>query len=106
MKFGKPKKDESLSSSAASDTIGEWLVKPAKLSVCTLLVLLDLKKKVMHFKEIGFDVAFNYKANDPAEALPKLCPNDFVIYFDNVCCKVLEGVSKNANPFPEVFAVA
>lgn len=60
----------------------------------------------MYFKEIGFDVAFNYKANDPAEALPKLCPNDFVIYFDNVCCKVLEGVSKNANPFPEVFAVA
>ncbi|KAG1052119.1 hypothetical protein G6F43_005724 [Rhizopus delemar] len=48
---------------------------------------------------IGFDAAFNYKANDPAEVLPKLCPNDFVIYFDNVCCKALESVSKNTNPF-------
>lgn len=79
--------------------LDNWLVKPAKLWVCTLLVLLDLKKKAMYFKEISFDAAFNYKANDPAVVLPNLCPNGFAIYFDNVCCKALESVSKNTNPF-------
>ena len=34
--------------------------------------------------ELGFDAAFNYKAEDLDEALREHCPDGIDIYFDNV----------------------
>ena len=53
-------------------------------------------EKVAYLKEIGFDVAYNYKKVESLfAALKEGCPNGIDMYFDNVCishiqyCKVV-----------------
>jgi len=53
-------------------------------------------------KELGFDVAINYKKEDVGAALDKACPKGIDVYFENVGGQILEEVLKRVNLFARI----
>ncbi|KAI9499162.1 hypothetical protein BDB00DRAFT_221315 [Zychaea mexicana] len=99
LKYGAPKKGETLYVSAAAGAIGQLVGQIGK--VLGLRVVgsagSDIKTKFL-VEELGFDAAFNYKtAHTYTEKLKELCPNGIDIYFDNVGGKMLEAAINNFN---------
>ncbi|KAG1057233.1 hypothetical protein G6F43_000928 [Rhizopus delemar] len=102
IKFGKPKKGETLYVSAASGAVGQLVGQIGKILGLYVVGSAGSDEKVEYLKEIGFDAAFNYKTKDSAEALKELCPKGIDIYFENVGGKMLEDVIDNANTFARI----
>ncbi|KAI8077366.1 uncharacterized protein B0P05DRAFT_597328 [Gilbertella persicaria] len=99
IKFGKPKKGETLYVSAASGAVGQLVGQIGKILGLHVVGSAGSDEKVAYLKEIGFDGAFNYKTTDTASAFKELCPNGIDIYFENVGGKMLEDVINHANKF-------
>ena len=102
MKFGKPKKGETLYVSAASGAVGQLVGQLGKIQGLRVVGSAGSDEKVEYLKELGFDSAFNYKNVDYNEALKEHCPNGIDIYFENVGGKMLEAVINNANRFARI----
>jgi NADPH-dependent curcumin reductase CurA len=82
--LGRPKEGETVFVSAASGAVGSIVGQLAKLKGCRAVGSAGSAEKVARAKEVGFDEAFNYKEEHPAEALDRLCPDGIDIYFENV----------------------
>lgn len=83
MKFGKPKKGETLYVSAASGAVGQLVGQLGKALGLYVVGSAGSDDKVEYLKEIGFDAAFNYKTHtDFTAALKEHCPNGIDIYFE------------------------
>ncbi|KAI9280082.1 hypothetical protein BY458DRAFT_431112 [Sporodiniella umbellata] len=102
IKYGKPKKGETLYVSAASGAVGQLVGQIGKILGMYVVGSAGSDEKVAYLKEIGFDAAFNYKTQDSAVALPELCPKGIDVYFENVGGKMLEDVINNANTFARI----
>ncbi|CEP09046.1 hypothetical protein [Parasitella parasitica] len=102
IKFGKPKKGESLYVSAASGAVGQLVGQIGKMLGLYVVGSAGSDEKVEHLKQIGFDGAFNYKTKDTKEALAELFPKGIDIYFENVGGKMLEDVIANANRYARI----
>lgn len=102
IKFGKPKKGESLYISAASGAVGQLVGQIGKILGLHVVGSAGSDEKVAYLKELGFDGAFNYKTQDTQEAFKELLPNGIDIYFENVGGKMLEDVISHANRFARI----
>ncbi|GAA5896798.1 MDR family NADP-dependent oxidoreductase [Sporobolomyces salmoneus] len=86
---GKCKAGETIFISAASGAVGQIACQIAKREGLKVLGSAGSDEKVKHLKEIGVDVAWNYKTEDTRKFLEE---NPFTKYFDNVGGETLDTV--------------
>ena len=94
--IGKPKEGNVVLVSSAAGTVGATAGQIAKLLGCTAIGLTGSDAKCAYLKEIGFDVAINYKtAGDLTAAFRQAAPKGIDIYFDNVGGDTLDAAIVN-----------
>ena len=94
--IGKPKEGNVVLISSAAGTVGTTAGQIAKILGCTTIGLAGSDAKCAYLKEIGFDIAINYKtAGDLAAAFKQAAPKGIDIYFDNVGGETLDAAILN-----------
>ncbi|KAF6829450.1 zinc-binding dehydrogenase [Colletotrichum musicola] len=84
-KIGQPKKGETIFVSSAAGAVGQVVGQIAKREGLTVIGSVGSDEKLEFItKELGFDTGFNYKTENPKEALPRLAPEGIDIYYENV----------------------
>jgi NADPH-dependent curcumin reductase CurA len=90
--IGQPKKGETIFISAASGAVGQLVGQLAKHEGLRVIGSVgDDKKLDFILKDLGFDAGFNYKKEDPSDALKRLAPDGIDIYYENVGGEHLEA---------------
>ncbi|KAF9470780.1 NAD(P)-binding protein, partial [Pholiota conissans] len=96
--FSKAKPGETVFVSTGAGPVGSLVIQLAKKDGLKVIGSAGSEEKVQFMKEIGADVAFNYKTTKTAEVLEKEGPID--VYWDNVggatLDAALEAASKGA----------
>merc|ERR1712227_888461 len=101
--IGEPKKGETIFISAASGAVGQLVGQLAKHEGLKVIGSVgDDKKKDYITNDLGFDGAFNYKNEKPADALARLAPNGVDIYYENVGGEHLEAAINAMNDFGRI----
>lgn len=98
--YGNVKKGETIFVSTAAGAVGSMVVQIAKKEGLKVIGSAGSEEKVKFLKELGVDVAFNYKTTDTREVLQKEGPID--IYWDNVGGDTLDAVLENTNEHARV----
>ncbi|KIY53409.1 alcohol dehydrogenase [Fistulina hepatica ATCC 64428] len=93
--YSKAKKGETAFVTAGGGPVGSMVIQLAKLDGLKVIASAGSDAKVQFLKEIGADVAFNYKTKKTADVLKKEGPID--IYWDNVGGETLENALEAAN---------
>ena len=93
--FAKAKKGDTVFVSTAAGAVGSLVVQLAKYEGLKVVGSAGSDEKVNFLKELGVNVAFNYKTTDTREILKKEGPID--IYWDNVGGDILDAALENAN---------
>ncbi|XP_066460473.1 prostaglandin reductase 1-like isoform X2 [Eleutherodactylus coqui] len=78
------KKGEVVLVNGAAGAVGSLVGQIAKITGCKVVGSAGSEDKVQYLKDIGFDVAFNYKTVDLEEALKKASPEGYDCFFENV----------------------
>ncbi|BGP04945.1 NADP-dependent oxidoreductase RED1 [Rhodotorula toruloides] len=99
--IGKPKKGETIFVSAASGAVGQIVGQLAKRDGLFVVGSAGSDEKVAFLKEIGFDIAFNYKTDSTQQILQQHPPD---IYWDNVGGETLDTVLATINPKGRIIA--
>lgn len=90
--IGAPQKGETIFISAASGAVGSMVGQLAKRDGLTVIGSVgDNKKLDFIINDLGFDSGFNYREENPTEALKRLAPGGIDIYFENVGGEHLEA---------------
>ena len=90
--LAEPKAGDTVLVSAASGAVGSMVGQIAKLMGCRVIGIAGQQRKMDWLTDVaGFDGCFNYKDEDPAEAIKRLCPDGVNIYFDNVGGDILDA---------------
>ncbi|KAK4552845.1 hypothetical protein LTR86_010179 [Recurvomyces mirabilis] len=90
--IGQPKKGETIFISAASGAVGSLVGQLAKREGLKVIGSVGSDEKLDYIlQDLGFDAGFNYKKEDPMDALPHLAPDGIDIYFENVGGRHLEA---------------
>jgi prostaglandin reductase 1 len=98
-----PKEGETIVVSGAAGAVGSAVGQLAKLKGCRVVGFAGSEEKVAYLKEIGFDVAYNYKKVESLfAALKEGCPNGIDMYFDNVGGDMTDAVFPLLNNFARV----
>jgi NADPH-dependent curcumin reductase CurA len=100
--LGQPKEGETVLVSAACGAVGSIVGQLAKLKGCRAVGSAGSDEKVAAAREYGYDEAFNYKKESPADALDRLCPEGIDVYFENVGGDHLEAALPRMNTFGRV----
>lgn len=83
--IGQPKKGETIWVSGAAGAVGQVVGQIAVREGLTVIGSAGDDAKVEFLKnELGFTHAFNYKKQNPREALKELAPDGLDIFYDNV----------------------
>src|SRR5712692_173700 len=91
--IGQPKPGETVVVSGAAGAVGTVVGQIAKIKGCRVVGIAGGAKKCEYIlKELGFDAAIDYKAEDVRKALQKHCTKGVDVYFDNVGGDILEAV--------------
>jgi NADPH-dependent curcumin reductase CurA len=91
-RIGRPKKGETIFVSSAAGAVGQVVGQVAKREGLIVIGSVGSDDKVDFVtKELGFDAAFNYKKEKPADALARLAPGGIDIYYENVGGEHLEA---------------
>lgn len=93
--YSKARKGETVFVSTGAGPVGSFVIQLAKLGGLKVIGSAGSEEKVQFMKEIGADVAFNYKTTSTKEVLEKEGPID--IYWDNVGGETLDAALSNAN---------
>jgi len=94
--IGKPKAEQVVLVSSAAGTVGATAGQIAKIVGCTAIGLAGSEAKCAYLKEIGLDVAINYKTvGDLASVLKQAAPKGIDVYFDNVGGETLDAAILN-----------
>jgi NADPH-dependent curcumin reductase CurA len=89
---GQPKTGETVVISAAAGATGMVAGQIAKIKGCRAVGITGGPAKCEFIvKELGFDAAIDYKAEDVRKALQQHCPKGIDIYFDNVGGEILDA---------------
>ncbi|KAI0147699.1 hypothetical protein GGR57DRAFT_242822 [Xylariaceae sp. FL1272] len=84
-KIGKPKKGETIFVSSAAGAVGSMVGQLAKLEGLTVIGSVGSDEKLdFILNELGFDGGFNYKKEEPMDAVARLAPEGIHIYYENV----------------------
>jgi NADPH-dependent curcumin reductase CurA len=100
--FGRPKEGETVFVSAACGAVGSVVGQLAKLKGCRAIGSVGSSEKLARAAELGYDDAFNYKEESPADALDRLCPDGIDVYFENVGGDHLEAALPRMNTFGRI----
>jgi hypothetical protein len=85
LEIGQPKPGETVVISGASGAVGSVAGQIAKLKGCRVVGIAGgVRKCDFVAKELGFDVAVDYKQPDFAASLKAACPGGVDVYFENV----------------------
>jgi NADPH-dependent curcumin reductase CurA len=77
--------------SGAAGATGSVAGQIAKIKGCTVIGMAGTDEKCRWLTdELGFDGAINYKTQDVAAELDRLCPDGIDVYFDNVGGEILD----------------
>jgi NADPH-dependent curcumin reductase CurA len=76
--------------SGAAGATGSVAGQIAKIKGCTVFGMAGTDEKCAWLKELGFDGAINYRTQDVAAELDRLCPKGIDVYFDNVGGEILD----------------
>lgn len=90
--IGKPKKGETIFISSAAGAVGQLVGQIAKhegLKVIGSVGSDEKLHRILH--DLGFDGGFNYKKEQPLDALKRLAPGGIDIYYENVGGEQLEA---------------
>jgi NADPH-dependent curcumin reductase len=91
---GKLKDGETVVVSGAAGAVGSVVGQIAKLKGCRVVGIAGGAAKCAYLKELGYDVAIDYKAASGAalgSALREACPKGIDVYFDNVGGDILDA---------------
>ncbi|KAH0565811.1 hypothetical protein GP486_000803 [Trichoglossum hirsutum] len=101
--IGRPKKGEVIFISAASGAVGQIVGQLAKREGLTVLGSVGDDKKLEFIQsELGFDGGFNYKKENAADALARLCPTGIDIYYENVGGEQLDAALEHLHKFGRI----
>jgi len=90
--LAEPKAGDTVLVSAASGAVGSMVGQIAKIMGCRVIGIAGQRRKMDWLTDVaGFDGCFNYKDEDPAESIKRLCPDGVDIYFDNVGGDILDA---------------
>jgi NADPH-dependent curcumin reductase CurA len=96
--LGAPKAGETVVISAASGAVGSIAGQIAKIEGCRVIGLAGSDEKCTWLtKELGFDVAVNYRASDWKSQLRAACPKGVDIDFENVGGEIMQAVFSMLN---------
>jgi NADPH-dependent curcumin reductase len=89
---GQPKPGNTVVVSAAAGAVGSIVGQIAKIKNCRTVGIAGGAEKCGYIvRELGFDVAIDYKSEDVKESLQKHCRQGIDVYFDNVGGTILEA---------------
>ncbi|KAF7563160.1 hypothetical protein G7046_g956 [Stylonectria norvegica] len=101
--IGKPKKGETIFVSSAAGAVGQIVGQIAKREGLRVIGSVGSDEKLEFItKELGFDGGFNYKKENPKDAIPRLIPDGSDIYFENVGGDHLEAALVNLKDFGRI----
>jgi hypothetical protein len=89
--IGKPRAGETVVVSGAAGAVGSLVGQIAKIKGCRVVGLAGGADKCAYLRELGFDAAIDYKAEDVKAALKSHCPDGIHVYFDNVGGDILDA---------------
>ncbi|KAJ7844817.1 alcohol dehydrogenase [Mycena leptocephala] len=92
--FSRAKKGETAFISTGAGPVGCMVIQLAKRDGLKVIASAGSDEKVQFMREIGADVAFNYKSTDTREVLAREGPID--VYWDNVGGKMLDAALEHA----------
>jgi len=92
--FSRAKKGESAFISTGAGPVGSMVIQLAKRDGLKVIACAGSDEKVKFMREIGADVAFNYKTTDTREILAREGPID--VYWDNVGGSMLDAALEHA----------
>ena len=106
LKFGEPKKGETVFVSAAAGAVGANVCQIAKLKGCRVVGSVGSDAKAQWLKkECGVDAVINYKTcGDLTKALAAAAPKGIDVYFENVGGDHLQAALNVMNPFGRIAA--
>jgi NADPH-dependent curcumin reductase CurA len=87
---GEAKAGDTVLVSAAAGAVGATVGQVAKQRGCRTVGLAGGPEKCAYLRELGYDVAVDYKAGDLKAALKEACPGGIDVYFDNVGGEILD----------------
>ncbi|KAG6887241.1 hypothetical protein C0992_013193 [Termitomyces sp. T32_za158] len=93
--YSKAKNGEVAFVTAGGGSVGSLVIQLAKLDGLKVIASAGSAEKVAFMKNIGADVAFNYKTTDTAQVLEREGPID--VYWDNVGGQTLDTALEKAN---------
>ncbi|KAJ6490835.1 NAD-P-binding protein [Mycena sanguinolenta] len=93
--FSHAQKGEVAFVSSGAGPVGSTVIQLAKRDGLKVIASAGSDEKVEFLRQIGADVAFNYKATNTREVLEREGPID--VYWDNVSGEILEIALDNAN---------
>ena len=92
LEVGQPKPGETVVVSGAAGAVGAVVGQIAKIKGCRAVGIAGGARKCDYVvRDLGFDAAIDYKAEDVRKALQKHCPKGIDIYFDNVGGDILDA---------------
>jgi NADPH-dependent curcumin reductase CurA len=90
--IGRPKAGQTVVVSGAAGAVGMVVGQIAKIKGCRVVGVAGGAEKCRFITgELGFDVAIDYKSEDPKKALKAACPAGIDVYFDNVGGDILDA---------------
>ncbi|KAF8884419.1 alcohol dehydrogenase [Gymnopilus junonius] len=93
--FSRPKQGETVFVTTGAGSVGSLVIQFAKMDGLKVIASAGSDEKVRYMKELGADVAFNYKAVKTTDVLRKEGPID--IFWDNVGGATLDAALEAAN---------
>ena len=98
LEVGQPKAGETVVVSGAAGATGSVVGQIAKIKGCRAVGIAGGAEKCHYIvRELGFDAAIDYKADDVKAKLREHCPNGVDVYFDNVGGEILDAVLLQIN---------
>ncbi|KAK4653248.1 hypothetical protein QC762_511750 [Podospora pseudocomata] len=103
--IGQPKKGETIFISSAAGAVGQVVGQVAKREGLRVIGSVGADEKLdFILNELGFDGGFNYKTENPFDALKRLAPDGVDIYFENVGGEQLEAAIEAMNQHGRIIA--
>ena len=101
--IGRPKAGETLVVSGAAGAVGSIVGQIGKIVGCRVVGIAGTDAKCAWLTdELGFDAAVNYKTENVARRLHKLCPDGIDVIFENVGGEILDAELTWINNFARV----
>ncbi|KAJ4171962.1 hypothetical protein NW754_007558 [Fusarium falciforme] len=98
-KIGQPKPGETVVISGAAGATGSVAGQIAKIAGARVVGIVGSDEKCEWIKELGFDVALNYKDPDFKSQFEEATPDLIDVFFDNVGGEILDLALSRANLF-------